>query len=195
MLSVTKRHFHSSTIILSTLTCNDIPISILHSVLIFFSWVPWCRLSFKETLWGKKEEGKQNQGKAYLATETLTTRERQGRYIGCNWTGYQPATNHWPENGPALGSSLLSPCLKILCFNCWMPRHQRSEPRHWQWAWKVSGLFSIVIVASCLRDHCDWKVQYKSMKAWMNEWEYLLKLVQQRIAMPAVTWLNKINKV
>lgn len=33
-----------------SLTCNDVPVSVLHSVLVLLSRVPGCRLSFKEAL-------------------------------------------------------------------------------------------------------------------------------------------------
>lgn len=33
-----------------SLTCNDVSVSVLHSVLVLLSGVPWCGLSFKEAL-------------------------------------------------------------------------------------------------------------------------------------------------
>lgn len=42
-------------------TCDDIPVSVLHAVLIFLGRVPRCRLSLEKTL-KKRGRGKQTEG-------------------------------------------------------------------------------------------------------------------------------------
>lgn len=58
---------------LSTLTCNDISVSIFHSVLIFLSRIPRCRLSFKETL----KKGRKRQLEKHEPTVALWRKPRR----------------------------------------------------------------------------------------------------------------------